>query len=99
MGVNIWGKYGIPNLLNLSKISHENEILSQRTVCLNPLLNPTLSLIKTSRKSAKCIKTSFQVFTENSVVCLPAGVATSKTSFLGTYKATFSRFLLRFHGR
>ena len=28
--VNIKGKYGIPNLSDLSKISHENEILSQR---------------------------------------------------------------------
>ena len=27
--MNILGKYGIPNLSDLSKISHKNEILSQ----------------------------------------------------------------------
>ena len=31
-GVNIKGKYGIPNLSNLSNISHENKILSVRGV-------------------------------------------------------------------
>ena len=30
MDVNIQGKYGIPNLLDLSTISHENEILRQK---------------------------------------------------------------------
>ena len=31
-GVNIYGKYGIPNLSYLSKISDENEIVSERVV-------------------------------------------------------------------
>ena len=35
--MNIKGKYGIPNLSNLSKISHENEILSQRDIITNKI--------------------------------------------------------------
>ena len=44
--MNIKGKYGIPNLSDLSKISHENEILCQSGgvgvywTPLNPSLEP-----------------------------------------------------------
>ena len=34
-GGNIYGKYGVPNLSNLSKISHENEILSHPPLAHN----------------------------------------------------------------
>ena len=37
-GVNIYGKYGIPNLSDLSKLSYENEILSQSGDQSKPLL-------------------------------------------------------------
>ena len=39
-GVTIKGKYGIPKLSTFSKISIENEILSQRGVRLNPPSHP-----------------------------------------------------------
>ena len=55
MGMNIYGNYGIPNLSNVSKISHENEILSQEGARLCIDSHDKWFCIKSWQKFAKLL--------------------------------------------